>query len=135
MPILRNARHEAFARALVRGASATAAYIAAGYSGNGAGQSASALLKNSNVAVRVAELKMLSARGAIMGATEVLAGLSDLARTCPDDRVRRQALVDLGRHYGLFDKSNVDDEAGEPTDDEAGAPTPWDLLLRAKPYS
>ena len=57
MPILANVRHERFAQELACGSSATSAYAAAGYEGRGGGQSANKLLKNPQVAARVAQLK------------------------------------------------------------------------------
>jgi phage terminase small subunit len=82
MPVLRNARHEAFARAIVKGNSGRAAYRAAGYDGTGAvaDAAASRLLRNVKVAARVAELKEQAAKGAVMTAREVLEELSKLGR-------------------------------------------------------
>src|ERR1022692_2723105 len=57
MPVLTNPRHEHFVQGLISGATATAAYISAGYSSKGAAQSAQRLLKNSEIRARKAELQ------------------------------------------------------------------------------
>lgn len=57
MPILENPRHEQFAQRVAAGTNARAAYIAAGYSENGAAQSAARLLTNAKVRARVEEIK------------------------------------------------------------------------------
>jgi phage terminase small subunit len=82
MPILRNARHEAFARAIVKGNSGRAAYRAAGYKAKdrAADANASRLLTIASVAARIAELKEQAAKGAVMTAREVLEELSRLGR-------------------------------------------------------
>ena len=58
MSVLRNNRHEAFARAIVRGNSGRAAYGTAGYKAKGAAADANAsrLLGNAKVSSRIAEL-------------------------------------------------------------------------------
>ncbi|QRY69184.1 hypothetical protein JVX98_13265 [Ensifer sp. PDNC004] len=55
MPVLKNAKHEAFAQALARGKTATEAYTDAGYSGDRT--AASRLSTNVNVAKRVEEIR------------------------------------------------------------------------------
>jgi hypothetical protein len=57
MPILRNRRHEQFANFVAGGMNATKAYVAAGFSGNGAAQSASRLSKQPSIAQRIEELR------------------------------------------------------------------------------
>ena len=66
MPALDNARHEKFAQALAKGASAAEAYKEAGYrcSEAAARSSASALLTNPNIEARVTELKQGAAKRA-----------------------------------------------------------------------
>ena len=54
---LRNARYEHFAQLLAGGASASKAYVSAGYSERGAAQSAARLLRSAKVRSRVEELK------------------------------------------------------------------------------
>jgi phage terminase small subunit len=72
MPRLENARHEAFARAVVEGKSATAAYIAAGYRAANADANASRLMGNDGVAGRIAELKEHAADHSVATARQVL---------------------------------------------------------------
>jgi phage terminase small subunit len=55
MPILKNPRHEAFAQALARGMSATAAYVEAGYKANTG--NVSTLKADKSILQRVAELQ------------------------------------------------------------------------------
>ncbi len=55
MPVLKNPRHEAFAQALARGMSATAAYVEAGYKSNR--HNAAALARQKHISARVAELQ------------------------------------------------------------------------------
>lgn len=55
MPVLKHAKHEAFAQALARGKTATEAYTDAGYSGDRT--AASRLSTNVNVAKRVEEIR------------------------------------------------------------------------------
>ena len=57
MPVLSNSRRERFVQGVISGATASAAYIAAGYSDNGAAQSAQRLLRNSEIRARKAELE------------------------------------------------------------------------------
>jgi phage terminase small subunit len=86
MPILRNNRHEAFARAIVEGKSGREAYKAAGYRARHGGQqagpadaAASRLLKNVKVSARIAELKGVAAQASTIEATRVLTELAKLA--------------------------------------------------------
>jgi hypothetical protein len=55
MPALANSRHEAFAQALARGSSATAAYVEAGYKQNR--HNAAALAREKHIRTRVNELQ------------------------------------------------------------------------------
>ncbi len=55
--ILKNKRHEHFAHQVAKGVNATEAYIRAGFSPNGAQQSAARLLSKAVVCSRVAEIK------------------------------------------------------------------------------
>jgi phage terminase small subunit len=56
-------RHEKFCQGVASGESASAAYFLAGYSKNGAGQSAERLLKNADVSRRIKELRQESEKG------------------------------------------------------------------------
>ena len=55
MPALKNPRHEAFAQALARGMSASAAYVEGGYKANR--HNAAALAREEHIRTRVAELQ------------------------------------------------------------------------------
>ena len=81
MSVLRNSRHEAFARAIVAGNSGRAAYVAAGYRAQGAvaDANASRLLGNAKVSARIAELKGIAAQASTVEATRVLHELAKLA--------------------------------------------------------
>jgi phage terminase small subunit len=57
MPVLKCTKHEQFALFVVKGVSATKAYVSAGYSPKGAQQSATRLLQNAAVCARIKELK------------------------------------------------------------------------------
>jgi len=78
---LPNAKHEAFARAIVEGKSGRAAYHAAGYTAKGAAADANAsrLLRNAKVSARIAELKGEAAQATIVTAARILEELAKLA--------------------------------------------------------
>ena len=81
MAILKNAKHEAFARAILEGMTGRDAYRAAGYivSDAAADANASRLLKNAKVATRVSELKAAAARASTVTAARVLDELGKIA--------------------------------------------------------
>lgn len=84
MSPLPNAKHEAFARAIVEGNSQREAYRAAGYkprTDGAADASACQLLSQPKVAARVEELKAAAADATVMSAREVLQELSKLGRS------------------------------------------------------
>jgi phage terminase small subunit len=91
MPILKNCRHEAFARAIVRGSSATAAYIEAGYSRIGAQPGGSRLLSKGIISARILELKTQAAVGAVATSRQVLEELTKLALANAADYVNADA--------------------------------------------
>jgi phage terminase small subunit len=87
MPILTNAKHEAFAQGLAKGLSASEAYTAAGYANSRSG--ASRLATNENIEARVAELIDKGAQRAEIGIARVLQelgriGFSDLRTAFTD---------------------------------------------------
>lgn len=90
MPPLDNAKHEAFARAIVEGKNNREAYRAAGYKGNDAAVDASAsrLLSDAKVSARVKELQETAADASVMAAREVLQELTKLARANMADYMR-----------------------------------------------
>jgi hypothetical protein len=60
MPVLKNARHEAFAQALAKGRTADAAYVEAGFKENR--HNAAALARREHILTRVAELQSMAAK-------------------------------------------------------------------------
>ncbi len=78
MPVLKNARHEAFAQALAKGKSATDAYAGAGYRPNRS--HASRLAAKGNIAARIAELQQKVAKK-VEVTVESLAGELEEARS------------------------------------------------------
>jgi Terminase small subunit len=106
MPPLQNERQERFCLEIMQGKSATAAYIAAGFSPRGARGSACKLQANASIAARVAELKQRAANGAVMSAQRVLERLTEIA-TGPRDPISLRALELLGRHHELFGDRRV----------------------------
>ena len=67
MAALKNSRRERFVEHLISGATATAAYISAGYSSSGAAQSAQRLLQNAQIKARKAELEERVTAGFVAG--------------------------------------------------------------------
>jgi phage terminase small subunit len=117
MTILSNCRHEAFARAIVEGKSAVAAYVAAGYKASSAEGNAARLMENEGVSARIAELKEAAAQGAVMQAREALERLSAIARCEDDDQLGAilRALELIGKHHKLFtDKFEHGGKDGRP---------------------
>jgi phage terminase small subunit len=97
MPQLKNSRHEAFARAIVKGQAAGVAYMTAGYKRDDA--NALRLTRNDKVAARIAELKEAAADATIMDRRETLQGLTMLARSNMQDYI--------GAHGQLLDISQL----------------------------
>lgn len=82
MPALENAKHEAFARAIVEGSSGRDAYRGAGYKPNSdavADAAASRLLRDVKVAARVSGLKAAAAEASTVKAEDVIAELAKIA--------------------------------------------------------
>jgi phage terminase small subunit len=77
MPVLDNARHEAFAQHLAKGLSASEAYIKAGYADSRS--AASRLLTNVNIKARLAELQSRAAERTIVT-------VEDIAKQLDEDR-------------------------------------------------
>ncbi len=114
MPALANSRHEAFARALVKGMAAGPAYVAAGYAPKGADQNASALIRNHKVGARIAELKAEAAQGAVMAAQETLERITARARSDAEglEALQLKALELMGKHHVLFAEKTVHEFGG-----------------------
>lgn len=133
MPVLGNQRHELFAQAVAKGASATAAYREAGYeaSGHAAESNASRLLRKAEVAGRVAELQGRAAEKAVLTRQWVLERLVENANRAMqatavkdadggstgeyryEGSVANRALELLGKELGMFVDRR---EIGQPGD-------------------
>ena len=77
MPVLDNARHEAFAQHLAKGLSASEAYVKAGYKANDG--NAATLKGNQRVKARVAELQAKAAERTVVT-------VEDIAKQLDEDR-------------------------------------------------
>jgi phage terminase small subunit len=109
MAVLRNSQHEKCSQLVASGVKATQAYISCGYSEKGAAQSANNLLKRTEVAARVSELKEMaaysSAQESVLNRTRVLHRLDHLSRKAEEARQfsaagRCEEL--LGKELGMF---------------------------------
>ncbi|MGO4738631.1 terminase small subunit [Bosea sp. 2KB_26] len=148
MPVLTNARHEAFAQAIVKGAPASVAYKASGYgaSGNSAEAAASRLLSDVKVAKRIAELQSKAARKATVTIETIAAELEEARVLAIAEKQTSAAvsasmgkaklfglIVDKHKHsgsIGTYDLTKLsDDELGSleailgPLADTAGDPS------------
>jgi hypothetical protein len=65
MAALANSKHEHFAQAVAKGVSASKAYVSAGYSPNGAKQSAARMRTNADLRSRIRELQSTLAAGVV----------------------------------------------------------------------
>ncbi len=101
MPVLRNAKHEAFAQALASGRTATEAMDAAGYSDP---RNSSRLTKNDEIAKRVAEIKSRVAEKAEWSAADRLQGLKAIydANADKDARVAVSAIAEANKMQGSY---------------------------------
>lgn len=105
MAKLSSARHERFCREYVIDGNATQAYIRAGYSENGAAQSAAALLRNPKISSRIAELQRKVAEKAEITAEKVIDDLEALGSKAAGEgqysaAIRAKELV--GKHIGMW---------------------------------
>jgi hypothetical protein len=114
VPILKNARHEAFALGLFEGKSQEQAYVEAGYSKTGARQSASKLLlTNPDISDRVKELEGKVASSAVWtkaDALNKLAALHNMFAATGEPAagsVARAALMDYAKLSGWVIDKNV----------------------------
>jgi phage terminase small subunit len=100
MPVLRNARHEAFAQALAKGKSATEAYAAAGYAESRS--AASRLSTNVNIKRRVAEIVGKVSDKAEWTAADRLLSLKRIhdAQLDKDARVSIAAIAEANKMQG-----------------------------------
>lgn len=102
MPVLKNARHEAFAQALAKGMTATDAYADAGYKGDRT--AASRLSTNVNIGRRVDEIKSRVAEKAEWTAADRLSALKDIFdRESKDDpRTAIAAIAEANKMQGSY---------------------------------
>lgn len=100
MPVLRNARHEAFAQALAAGQSASDAYVTAGY--RQSRSAASRLSTNVNIERRVREIKARAADKAEWTAADRLIGLKTIYdnTVSADPRVAISAIAEANKMQG-----------------------------------
>lgn len=102
MPVLRNARHEAFAQALAKGKTADEAYQLAGFKPNRG--NASTLKAKQNIAERIIELKQMVAERVVVDREWVLARLIENAQHTQKSNpsASNQALQLIGKEIGMF---------------------------------
>ena len=102
MPVLKNARHEAFAQALAKGMTATDAYAEAGYKGDRT--AASRLSTNVNVGQRVSEIKNRVAEKAEWTAADRLSALKSIfdREAEKDARVAISAIAEANKMQGSY---------------------------------
>lgn len=100
MPVLKNARHEAFAQALAKGMSRDAAYAEAGYKPHR--QAAHRLLTNVDVRARVDELQGAAAEKAEWTAADRLRMLAEIAEAHKeaDARITVSAIAEANKMQG-----------------------------------
>lgn len=110
MPVLTNAKHERFAQELAKGASASEAYVLAGYSANDG--NAIRLKGNEKVSLRVAEIlgrAAVRSEITIASATAHLLKLAEKAEALGDAsgfQASRASMMDAAKLNGLVvDKS------------------------------
>ncbi len=127
MPVLDNARHEAFAQALAKGMSADAAYQEAGYKANRG--NATTLKANQSVKDRVAEIQGKAAirtEITIDRISDMLLEDRELARSLGQAGAAVSASEKLGKLHGLFvertENVNINhDVTDEPISEEEWA--------------
>ena len=128
MPVLSNARHEAFAQALAKGKSADAAYEMAGFKANRG--NATRLKANESIQKRVAELQAITTdrviERSVIDKQWVMARLQEnaLAHQASNPGASNKALELIGKEFGMFvDRSeniNQNYTISDTPADEAG---------------
>ena len=122
MPVLANSKHEQFAQAVAKGVSATKAYTSAGYSANGAKQSAARMLTNADVCARIRELQQTLAAGTIAleissrsARVQALQNRWNRLRQVIQERAASPEFADVpGGATGLLCKTYVGKDANTP---------------------
>jgi phage terminase small subunit len=146
MEKLKNAKHERFCQEFVVDLNATQAYIRAGYSENGAAQSAATLLRNPKISARIAEIQARIMQRLEITQETVVRDIADIveeARKVGQYSAALKGKELLGKHIGMwpaksevtvnvFDRMTPDDEravedalealARETGRDASGAP-------------
>jgi len=116
MPVLKNARHEAFAQALATGMTRDAAYAAAGYKPDR--QNAFRLTTIDAVMTRVIELSDRAAQKAEWTAADRLSSLKRISEAAEknDPRVSVSAIAEANRMQGTHapTKSEITGKGGGP---------------------
>ena len=108
MPVLRNAKHEAFAQALAKGRSQEDAYADAGFKPHR--QNASRLMTNDDVRRRVEEIKGRIAEKAEWTAADRLSALKSIFdREAENDaRVAISAIAEANKMQGSYAAAKMD---------------------------
>lgn len=130
MPVLKNARHEAFAQGLAKGLTADEAYAGAGYKphrGN-----ASTLRANQNILDRVSEIKNRVAEKAEWSAADRLSSLKTIfdASVKDDRRTAIAAIAEANKMQGSYAPTKT--ENGEPGDWKQAEDKTWRQVLRGE---
>lgn len=125
MPVLDNAKHEAFAQSIASGMTGRDAYRAAGYSTATDGATdvnASRLLRNDKVALRVAELQSDSAEVAVVTAADLSTQLEDIrVKAIAANQMGAAAQAVMGRaklHGLIIDKAEIKATVQDLSDEE-----------------
>lgn len=130
MPVLKNAKHEAFAQAVATGKSATEAYADAGFKPHQ--QNASRLMLNDVVKARVAEIKNRVAEKAEWSAADRLLSLKAIHDACTTDERRTAiaAIAEANKMQGSYAPTKT--ENGEPGDWKQAEDKTWRQVLRGE---
>lgn len=130
MPVLRSAKHEAFAQAVATGKSATEAYEAAGFKPHR--QNAARLMTNDDIVSRVAEIKNRVAEKAEWSAADRLLSLKAIhdASTTDDRRTAIAAIAEANKMQGSYAPTKT--ENGEPGDWKQAEDKTWRQVLRGE---
>jgi hypothetical protein len=123
MPVLPNARHEAFAQAVAKGKSATEAYTSAGYKGDRG--AASRLSANINVQRRVTELQAMTAEKVAIDQAWVMSKLVDVANQNDNLNAKNKALELIGKELGMFVERSENVNLNYDISDEPAGEDDW----------
>ncbi len=125
-------KQERFCEEYLIDLNATQAYVRAGYSGsnNTARVESSKLLTKPNIQKRIAELQEKQSQRTNISADNVISELQKIAFTETEisGREKLKALELLGKHFGMFDKS----DSGSAADNDEPDPLSKSLIELAK---